>query len=516
MSGAPRWGAAIDDRYAARSDRDDMSVSPSVPIRSRRISPEAWAALIGAVAVGLLPLARPGVFAVGVGALALVPLGALLIAGVARAAAIAAAFAFVGALVWAYTNHYSPVFAYLGQVDARPEATDTLVVVAVAALPAAWLPLAARRPSTVLLWFLYLVAYVPLTVVPLLIEGDLSEVLRYDIALAACMAILALVVRLPAPAIRVPRLTLGALTNLLIALGILSSLYIVAAFGIRAPPSLEDVYTTRYLSQTVFAAAPGIAYVVPWAGNAINPMLIALGIARRRVDLVLLGLAGQVLIYSVTGYKNVLFSIVVVPLVYGAVAFARRSFGALMAAAGAGIIVVTAVAGDLSLGLARRVFATPGQVGWYYFEFFSDHPLYQLSHSVLSWLGPSPYSLPPPKVIGAVYFSDIGSGVNANANLWSDAFANFGLAGVVVFTLILALVLWVVDGIGRGRDLRVAGPLLAVAGLNLSDGALLTGLLTNGIALSCVLIALMPPTTTAAGGRSPPPRRRDHPMLEAE
>jgi hypothetical protein len=231
---------------------------------------------------------------------------------------------------------------------------------------------------------------------------------------------------------------------------------------------------------------------------------------------VLLGLAGQLLIYSVTGYKNVLFSIVVVPLVYGAVAFARRSFGPLMAAAGAGIIVVTAVAGDLSLGLARRVFATPGQVGWYYFEFFSDHPLYQLSHSVLSWLGPSPYSLPPPKVIGAVYFSDIGSGVNANANLWSDAFANFGLAGVVVFTLILALVLWVVDGIGRGRDLRVAGPLLAVAGLNLSDGALLTGLLTNGIALSCVLIALMPPTTTAAGGRSPPPRRRDHPMLEAE
>jgi hypothetical protein len=59
--------------------------------------------------------------------------------------------------------------------------------------------------------------------------------------------------------------------------------------------------------------------------------------------------------------------------------------------------------------------------------------------------------------------------------------------------------------------LRVAGPLLAVAGLNLSDAALLTTILTNGFGLSCVLIALMPPGTAAAGARSPPVSVRGSP-----
>jgi hypothetical protein len=351
-----------------------------------------------------------------------------------------------------------------------------------------------------LLWFLYLVGYVPMTVVPLFLEGDLEAVLAVDIALAAGMAILALVARLPAAVIRAPHLTLGTLTNLLLALGILSSVYIAAAFGIHAPPSLADVYTTRLQSNTVFEAAVGIGYVVPWAGNAINPMLMALGMARRRADLIVVGLAGQVLIYSVTGFKNVLFSIAVVPLVYLVIKLARRWFGALLAAAAGAIVVASSLAGDWPLVLARRVFATPGQVGWYYFEYFSEHPAYQLSHSVLSWLGPSSYSDTPPQVIGSVYFP--GEGTNANANLWSDGFANFGFAGVVGFTLILGLVLLAVDGVGRGRDLRIVGPLLAIAGLNLSDAALLTTVLTNGLALSCVLIALMPPGTVAARDRS--------------
>src|SRR5918992_511613 len=192
-----------------------MSLSPSVPITRRRISLPTLAAVLAATAVGLLPLARPGAVAVGVGALALLPLGALLLAGAARAAAITAVLAYVAALVWAYTNHYAPLYAYLGQVDARPEATETLVVVALAALPAAWLPLEARRLSAILLWFLYLQGYVSMMVVPLFIEGDLSTVLPFDVALAGCMAILALIARLPAASIRTPSLSLATLVHLL-------------------------------------------------------------------------------------------------------------------------------------------------------------------------------------------------------------------------------------------------------------------------------------------------------------
>ena len=153
------------------------TLSPSLPGMRRRISPPAVVVLVAATLGALLPLARPGVVTTGIGVLAVLPLAALAWAGVARAATITGALAYVAALTWGYTSQVAPTFAYDGLTDAGPEPTAVLIVAAVAALPATWLPLAARRPSTVVLWVLYLLGYVPTVVVPLFMRGDLAEVL---------------------------------------------------------------------------------------------------------------------------------------------------------------------------------------------------------------------------------------------------------------------------------------------------------------------------------------------------
>jgi hypothetical protein len=422
---------------------------------------------------------------------------ALVLAGPARAATIAGALAYAAALDWAYTSHFAPLYAYSGMIDAGPSSTARLVVAGLVALPAAWLPISARRPSTIMLWSLYLTGYVPTSVVPLFLKGDLSTVLPLNIALVSAMAILTLILRLPAPRIPSPHLSLTAFTRLLVVLGLLCMLYIAVTFGIRPPPSLADVYTTRAEFAATQAGAAAGGYIVPWAANAINPLLMALGIARRRPQLVVLGLLGQLLIFADTGYKSVFFSIVLVPLVYFALSRASRSFG-LVAILGTPAVLVFAVVASslpaLSLGLtlARRVFAVPGHLGWYYYEYFSGHPQYHLSQSFLSWLSDNPYNMDPPLVIGSVYFR---SGVDANANMWADGFANFGFAGIIAFTIVCGLVLLVVDGLGHGRDVRVTGPLLAIAGLALGSTGLFTTLLTQGLGLGCVLLALMPPAS---------------------
>lgn len=452
--------------------------------------------ILAAAILAVVVLERPATFPVGLGWLAVAPCAALVLGGRVRAATVGAAVAFVAILDWAYTSHFSPAYAYTGLIDASPSPGAKLLVGALAAAPAAWLPLSARRPSTIVLWPLYLVGYVPTLMVPLYLKGDLGTVLPFEVGLVSSMVVLGLILRVRAPAIRLPHLSLGAFTRLVTGLAVLCILYIGAVFGVHALPSLSDVYTTRAEFGAAQAGAVGSGYVVPWAANAINPILMALGLAQRRLGLVALGLFGQLVIYSDTGYKAVLFSIALVPLVYFAISWAGRSFGLLTAIATpvilAGAVLSASRPADWSIALTTRVFATPGHVGWYYYDYFSTHAQYHLSHSVLSWLFSSPYAIDAPLLIGSVYFHQ---GTDANSSIWADAFANFGFGGIVAFTVVAGLVLLALDAVGRGRDARIAGPMLAIAGLSLGSTGLLTTVATQGLGVGGILLALMPPRT---------------------
>jgi hypothetical protein len=459
--------------------------------------------LLGVAIGGLTAVTRPGAASVGLVGLSLIPVAALILQRPARALTLIGALVYVAALIWAYRSHFSPIFAYSGLIDAAPGSSAILVTVVLAVIPAAWLPLSADRPSSIVLWALYLLGYVPTIVVPVFMKGVLGAVLPFDLALAGSMAMLSAILLLPPPRITVPRLSLGAFTRLLCTLGVLSALYIVAAFGIHPPPSLSNVYGTRSSYHAQLAGTTGGGYIVPWAGNAVYPILMALGLARRRPGLVILGVAGELLIYADTGLKEVAFGVALVPLVYSAISLRSRWFGVLASFATPAILVAAVhlsfITGQLSVSLARRVFATPGQVGYYYYEYFSLHQKDHLANSFLRWFVDHPYLKPPPLIIGSAYFPK--ESPNANAHIWADAFANFGFAGIVVFTLVCGVVLWAADGLGRHRDARVAGPMLAIAGLSLGSSGLFTTILTDGLAAGCVLMALMPPVPVSQAPR---------------
>ena len=453
--------------------------------------------LLGAGVSGLLILAGPGATPLGVASLALVPVAALVVAGPVRAAAIAGALVFIAVLQWAYTAHFSPVYAYAGLIDAHPPAASLLVVTALTALPAVWLPLSAARPSTIVLWALYVAGYVPAATVPIFLEGDLGRVLPFLLALIGSMAILGAIVRVRPPPLRAPYLSVTTFTRVLVVLASLCALYIVATFGVHALPSLSSVYATRAQFAAAQASTAAGGYIVPWAANVIDPMLMALGVARRRADLVAIGLLGQLLVYSNTGYKAVLFSVAVVPAVYFVISRASRWYGPLAVLATAAVIAGTVAvsAGGAPLALSSRLFATSGHVSWSYYDYFSSHTQYHLSHSIFNGVLTSPYSVDPPLLIGSVYFNQ---GTDANANLWADAFANFGFAGIVVFSAICGAVLLALDAAGHRRDPRVVGPAMAIAGLSLGASGVLTTMLTQGLGLAGILIALMPPGSIRA------------------
>jgi hypothetical protein len=227
----------------------------------------------------------------------------------------------------------------------------------------------------------------------------------------------------------------------------------------------------------------------------IYPLLIALGLTRSRMSLIALGVLGEVLIYSLGGFKSALFSVLLVPLLCAAISRRPRDLGAILMWAGVALlgfsVVATAITDSLwplALGVVRLL-ALPGQLTSYYYDFFSTHPTYELSGSILRLFIDAPYDIQAPYLIGALY---LHATVDANANLWADAMANFGLLGIVPFSVILGGVLWTLDSVSFGRDLAVIGSTLGIAGLSLANGALLTSILTFGVGLTIVLAALMP------------------------
>src|SRR6185437_3705188 len=113
-----------------------------------------------------------------------------------------------------------------------------------------------------------------------------------------------------------------------------------------------------------------------------------------------------------------------------------------------------------------------------------------LSHSIFKGIVGNPYESVPPLIIGNVYFR--GSGTDANANFWADAFANFGIVGVFAFTALLGMVLWFYDSITLDIDLRLAALMLAMPAVSLANGGLLTCLLMHGLGFACLLMYYLP------------------------
>jgi hypothetical protein len=414
---------------------------------------------------------------------------------------VAAAIAYVAAVHWSYVTIISPLFAYNGALY-QPASDGSLpFALFVAVLPAVWLPIAVSRPSQVAQWVLFVLGYVPTILFPYYVLGTGFEgILPFTLAVAGSFALLSAISGIRLGGTSRPTIPMRTFENMAIGLALLLAAYIILAFGFSfSLPSLGNVYDVRssFDQAVINASLPFVAYIVDWSLYVASPLLMLLGLRSHRYGMLAGGLALELLVYSTTGYKSAVLSfLLVVPLLVLLARRFRGAFGVSLPAAGA-ILVLGSVAWDQISGtilasflFIHRAIALPGQLVADYYDFFSNHRQFELTQSIFAFLGPTPFDLPPPRLIGAVYFN--APSEDANANLWADAFANFGLVGVIAFTITLGLVLIFLDNAATGRDLRVTGPIAGLMAIVLSNSALLTTILTHGLAFAIVLFYFMP------------------------
>lgn len=416
------------------------------------------------------------------------------------------AYAFV--LHAVYASQVSPVFSYLGYRYSEPDFGIALLSVFALYVAALASPRHLHRASSTLLWVLFVV-----TVAPAMLMPSYAGNLEPDIAMTTSFFVgatwvgVCMIVRFHNPGRGLGWGT-SPTTFWMIIIGFSVATYAIASMTVGLSfefVGILDVYDVREDYVARLEGAGLLSYFLIAQANVVNPLLMAWGLLRSTALVIAAGVLGQLVLYSATGFKTILFSLAAVGVLALFLRFSRRRDGASLMLGGVGVMVLAAAIDIAQNGylitslFSRRFLMTPGMLMSAYVEFFEGNPKALLAHSVLSpWID-YPYSYSPPRVIGSWL---VGSPTTAmNANLFADGFANFGWVGIPAAGLVLAIFLCILDRAAVGLPLELTALVVVMPAVALSNASVLTSMLSHGL-LAAVLVLAFAPRDGIAGAET--------------
>lgn len=416
---------------------------------------------------------------------------------------VVAAYAWV--LHWAYSSLVAPSFSYLGyRYEApTPEATVLSWVIAVAVAYA--MPLRFDRPSSIMLWVLYVVTVAPsILMAPYTSYLDDGTALLVGLVVGAVFAVVALSQnRTPRPlAWSVSPTTLWIILTLFSLTTYLLLLF-TQGISVRAL-DLLDVYDVRAEYADEVRDVGLLGYLVTTQANVVNPIIVARGMVHKRWGLVAVAVFGQFVLYSTTGFKHMLFAILAWLVMY--ILLRRKgpaTRGSSLLWGATALVIVSALIdqaaeSNLMTSLfSRRFILTPGAFTSIYVKFFSENPQVHLGHSILRPFVDYPYERTPPYVIGMWMAHD--PSLAANANLFADGFSNFGWIGMIGAGAVLLVYLRLIDRAAVGLPIIVSALVVVIPAVALSNSSVLTAMLSHGLLAGAVLLALLPRDFSSEG-----------------
>ncbi|PZE61529.1 hypothetical protein DEJ33_07190 [Curtobacterium sp. MCPF17_047] len=414
-----------------------------------------------------------------------------------------------------YTGLISGPFAYAGYTSVPQAWQDGVASTMLTAIVALLLPRRITCASDVVLWMMLGVCVGP----AILMSGytgylDPAGAAAFSMLLAVVFSAAALAVRWrrdtgsalsTAPATAADSMLVGSRVVRRETLAwVLCGLYSLGTYGLMAVTTgfqfrlvaLDEVYDVRAAYADDLAAGGGLGYLLSGQAYVVNAYVMIRALAKRAWPLFALGVVGQYLLYSTTGFKTVLFSIPAMVVI--AVVLRRRRprsgfpllFGPVVLMVGSAIVDEAQGGITWTSLFSRRFIVTPGLLTSVYADYFSEHPVALWARSFTRFWVTSPYDTTPTKTIGQYMLP--GSNVNANANLFADGYANLGAVGVVVIAAVLAAWLRVLDRWSRGLPVPVVGVLFVMSAVTLSNTSILTAMLSHGLLVATLLVAVMP------------------------
>lgn len=407
---------------------------------------------------------------------------------------------------YAYVNFIATKFGYLKYYYEDPNRILMSIglcfhVIAGWTLKRRW-----QRPSDVVAWLTFGFVVLPIGIVPFF-SGAISEHEAFIWSIGVAMALVVMNKMWSVPTLSVVPIHFGGsglLWSFLIGVSILTYGMMATTVGLSLDVhSLFNVYDARDDYKASLAGSSALlGYLVSNQGNVVNPLLMALGAKKRNFALIGLGIVGQLLIYSLTGFKTVFLS---VPVAIGLGWFLstraqpRSLFYMHTINAVSLLSILIDSVKDISIVqiVVNRLLVTSGYLMAIYADYYTDAPKHMWSYSFLSKFVETPYNEPPAAHLGIVYFNI--DNLVVNANLFADGFANLGVGGILIEAFVLVAAVLLLNSAARGVPLSVVAGTLLLPVIALANGSPITALLSYGLLMSGVVFALYPRDPQVAG-----------------
>lgn len=258
-------------------------------------------------------------------------------------------------------------------------------------------------------------------------------------------------------------------------------LYSYINTGLRLHLSLIDVYDVRAEARGFIAPFP-LNYLVSLSDNLLAFFVVYL-IYKRHFFMSLIVMSVIFINFSVAGTKQIVFT-----LVFGIIGYffiKKLEFSSRFVWAGIGILAM-GVAENWVLGenfvntlFPYRVLFIPAELHYSYYSYFQSNDILFFSQSILKWLYPDIGSENIQFLLGEYSIGQFSA--RANNGLFSDAYMNLGIVGVLVYPVIIPILLRVFDGSVEGLPERILFVIVVYISFVLLGMTLTSALLTSGL-----------------------------------
>lgn len=294
--------------------------------------------------------------------------------------------------------------------------------------------------------------------------------------------------------IKIPMIKISkrAFWTIVIAFIIFSYAYIIYTLGLpkNILMSFKDVYSVRLNYRK--SAGRFDDYFIQWLGSIVVPFILTYIIYKKKYKMLPIPFVLELILYSYAAYKS-FFAILLLAPFLGFILNkgVRRSF---IEKCLVFFLVIGVIAGVMKkyfiyMMIIIRIFLWPSLIAMEYYDFFWMYPKMYLSHSIFGHFIQNVYQMDPSFYLGTLYYGR--PDMRLNVTWYGDAYMNFGIIGILVFTLLLYLMFVVIKAIEK-KNIVLVSSLLFGGIMALFNGPLLTTMLTSGLGMGILLSYLLP------------------------